>query len=222
MPFHRFRSGEAILILLALSCATGAIAQAPQPAGAAAAGAEASTLPAIANLRPVLNQVNAAVSDLRIARWKAPADVRSSSEQDVASIQRDLNTTLPPLLDQVQAAPPSGPLAPSFAIFRNIDALYDVLLRVTEMATLTGSSSEASRLEDARGALEGARAQLGNSLLASVTAQDAQITQLRAQIAAVPKPPPPPPAKIVVNDGPDSRPVKHRKKKPAAPAPPTQ
>ena len=198
-----------------------AIAQAPQlpESGAGAVPAEVSTGPAITGLRPALNQVSAAVTDLRIGRWKAPEDIRSASEGDVNSIQRDLTVTLPPLLDQAQASSSSGPLAPSFAIFRNIDALYDVLLRITEMANLAGSSVEATRLEDARAALEAARAQLANSLLAAVANQDAQIAQLRARPVPTAKAAAAAPAKIVVDDGPEPA-SKHRKKKPAAPVSP--
>ena len=129
---------------------------------------------------------------------------------------------MPPLLEQAQAAnSASAPLAPSFAVFRNIDALYDVLLRVTEMATLGGSAEDASHLEDARAALEQARSQLANSLLASVASRDAELTQLRARIAEAVKPPPPPaPTTTVINDG--AAPVTPHKKKPKKTSPPPQ
>lgn len=178
----------------------------PAPAPAAA---PISTLPAIQALRPALAQVEDTVLNLRISKWKAPEDVRSSSADDVDSIRRDLSSTLPPLLDQAQAP---GPIAPSFAVFRNIDALYDVLLRVTEMASLAGSPAEAARLEQARATLESARAQLGSSLLQALTAQDTQVTQLRTALANVPKPAAAAPSKTVVEDGATTTPKKHKRK----------
>ena len=95
-------------------------------------------------------------------------------------------------------------LSPAFAVFRNLDALYDVLLRVTETAALAGSESDAGSLEDARAGLEDGRAKLGTWLLQSIGAQDAQIAHLQATVATRPAAAPPPPTKIVVDDGPDS------------------
>jgi hypothetical protein len=200
-----------------------AAASTPATPNPGVAATDPSTAAAIQALRPALDNVSAVVAGLNIARWKAPGDVRSSTQQDVDSIRRDLSSTLPPLLDQAQGP---GALAPSFAVYRNIDALYDVLLRVSEMASLGGSGSEAVHLEDARAGLEAARGQLGNSLLQTISAQDTQIVQLRAEAAraaAQPKPPEAPPSKIVVDDGPAPAPAK-RKKKPATtttPAPTT-
>ena len=68
----------------------------------------------------------------------------------------------------------------SFAVFRNLDALYDVLLRVTETASLAGSGADAGNLEDARAGLENGRAKMGTWLLQSIGAQDAQIARLHA------------------------------------------
>jgi hypothetical protein len=213
---------QTVPIFAVLAAGPGLIAlaaQAPAADGAPAAtppiaATDQSTLPAIQALRPALDNVSTVIAGLSIARWKAPGDVRSSTQQDVNSIQRDLTSTLPPLLDQAQAP---GALAPSFAVYRNIDALYDVLLRVTEMASLAGTAEEATHLEDVRAGLETARGQLGNSLLQSVSAQDTQVVHLREAVAAQvqPKPVEAPPTKIVVDDGPAPKPKPKPKKKPA-------
>jgi hypothetical protein len=113
-------------------------------------------------------------------------------------------------------AQPAGQaaLTPSFAVFRNIDALYDVLLRVSGTAALTASSYDANSLEQARAGLEDARTKLGEWLVQSIGTQDATIVRL--QSAPAPKPEAATaPAKIVVDDGPT--PPKPRKKKPANP-----
>lgn len=216
-----------LLTLLFLGASGPVPAQATQPPGSsgapAAAAAPAPAGSAVGSLRPALANVQAAISDLNIAHWKTSNATRATVQQDVASMQRDLTTTLPALITQAEAAGANGPaaaaaLSPSFAVFRNVDALYDVLLRVAETASLVGPSSDASSLEDARAGLEDGRAKLGTSLLQSIGTQDAQIARL---LAPSPKPvsaPPPPPTKIVVNDGPDA--TKTRKKKPPpTPAP---
>ena len=216
-----------LLTLLFLGGSGAARAQAtPPPAAAqalAAPVAPASTGFAMINLRPALANVQTAITNLNVARWKAPNDIRATTQQDINSMQRDLNTTLPGLMAQADtAASANGPaaLAPAFAVFRNLDALYDVLLRVTETAGLAGSASDASNLEEARAGLEDGRAKLGTWLLQALGAQDAQVVYLQSATAA-PRPPsaaPAAPTKIVVNDGPDT--TKPRKKKPPpTPAP---
>jgi hypothetical protein len=186
-----------------------------QPAQAPSATTAAGVAPAppafqVASLRPALGNVQAAIAELNIAHWKVPSATRDAIQQDVVSMQRDLSTTLPPLLAQADVP---GTLSPSFAVFRNLDALYDVLLRVTETAALAGSSSDANSLEDARAGLEDSRGKLGAWLLQSISAQDAQIARARTTAAPAPAVTPAAPGKIVVNDGPEN--PKPKKKKPA-------
>src|SRR5580704_4180194 len=105
------------------------------PAPAAPAAPQPSAF-AIGDLRPVLANVRTAVSNLNVPRWKASNEIRATTQQDVASIQHDLDEILPGLLTQAEAPPKDGQitLQPYFAVFRNLDALYDVLLRVSGTA----------------------------------------------------------------------------------------
>ncbi|MGC2400812.1 MAG: hypothetical protein WA510_13555 [Acidobacteriaceae bacterium] len=192
-----------------MSASLAALAQAPAAAPPPPAGFDLSTL------RPALNKVQSVIGDLNIARWKVPGATRSAAEEDVASMQRDLGGTLPGLISQVESSGPAV-LSPSFAVFRNVDALYDVLLRVTGTAALANAPADASSLEEARAGLEDARGKLGGWLLQSMGSQDAEIARLKATppapVAA------PQPTKTVIEDGPAN--PKTRKKKPApAPAP---
>ncbi len=204
-----------------------------QPAASASASAAPQATPAVdpttdatgEGLRDALAQVSSAIAGLDIPRWKEPAEVRQTTQSDVDSLERDLNGTLPSLL--AQAAPASaGPgqaaapaLAPDFAVFRNVDALYDVLLRVTQTATLA-RSPDADALEQARAALESARFKLGASLLQSIGQQDAQLARFRAAPPPVVAPvAPPAPKKIVVDDGPAPTKRRKSKKRPAPAAP---
>lgn len=237
---RRLRVGISVIILGAAGAiltAAGPAAMAqvapPEPASPdntpPAAPAVSSMGSAIEGLRPAVAQVGSALSGLRVNRWKGSNDLRNSTQDDVASIQRDLSNALPPLMDQAQASTrPAGPVTPAFALFRNIDALYDVLLRVSETANLLAPAEEAGQLESARAALESARGSLGNALVSSTNAQDLEVARLRAAAVAAPKPEAAAaPAKIVVNDGPTpaATPAKRKKKKPATtqkPAPPAQ
>ena len=136
-------------------------------------------------------------------------------------MQRDLSATLPGLMSTAESAPVtngSPALAPTFAVFRNLDALYDVLLRVSEVANVGAPAVDASSLESARASLESGRGRLGTWLLQAIGTRDAQLAQAAAAAVRPPAAPAAPPSKIVVEDGPVN--PKPRKKKPAAaPAP---
>jgi hypothetical protein len=201
----------ALLTLLIFSGSWSGSGVARAQAAAAAPPAAPSGF-AFASLRPALANVQNTIANLSIARWKAPNETRAAVQQDVASMQRDLNATLPGLIAQAEASGP-GALSPSFAVFRNLDALYDVLLRVTETAALAGSGSDAGSLEDARAGLEDARGKLGTWLLQAIGNQDAQVVHLQAAASSRPAAPPAAPNKIVVDDGPET--PKVHKKKPA-------
>jgi len=164
---------------------------------------------AAAHLRRALDSIN-------VPKWKAPGDVRQTTLSDVDSMQRDVADTLPNLINIALADP--SKVSPAFSVYRNVDALYDVLLRVSETAQLAGSN-DARFLEDQRAALEESRTQLGVALLQSAQVQDAEVAHLRA--TAVAPPPPPPATKTVIDDGPTTKATtKKRTHKPATnPAP---
>jgi hypothetical protein len=153
-------------------------------------------------LRPALAQVSQTLGSLSIKKWKAPNEVRSAADQDVGSIQRDLNGTLAGLLQQADAAPGSVPAA--FAVYRNVDALYDTLLRVVLTANLAAPDNEAAALQSALSSLEGARTSLGESILNSSQAQQTELVRIRTALSKAASAPAPPTKTTVVDDGPAS------------------
>jgi hypothetical protein len=152
------------------------------------------------------------MAGLNISHWKAPGEVRADAQQNVDSIQRDLSGTLPGLLTQADAAPNSVSVV--FPVYSNIDALYDVLLRVSQTANLAAPPSEASDLELSLSRLEAARKQLGDAIVTSAKSNEGELLRLNtaiqkaaaAQAAA-------PPKTTVVNDGPikSTTATKHKK-----------
>ncbi|MGA7522603.1 MAG: hypothetical protein WBW84_08975 [Acidobacteriaceae bacterium] len=185
-----------------------------QPA-AAAAGA-----PTVLSgtLQPALSRVSQAISSIDIGRWKAPKSVKSAAAGDVSSIQGDLSGTLAGLISQAEAAPSSIPS--SFSVYRNVDALYDTLLRVVETADLSAPDEDAMALENALRQLEAARADLGDRILFATQSQQNEVVHLRTLIVRAAAAPPPPVKTIVVDDGPvkkERKEVHHHRatKKPA-------
>lgn len=168
----KYFAAALVLLLAALS-----FGQTPAPAasdGAAAAATPSSVL------RPALSQVQSVTAALNVRKWKAPGSVRKAAQEDVDSIQRDLGTTLPALLAAADAAPGSVP--PNFAVYRNLDALYDVVLRVAQTADLAAPSGEASALASSLQQLEAARSALGQSILQTSQRREAEIVALEAQV----------------------------------------
>ncbi|HZY71923.1 MAG TPA: hypothetical protein VFE22_02310 [Edaphobacter sp.] len=163
---------------------------------------------AIAHLRRTLDAIN-------VPKWKAPGDIRRTTASDVDSMQRDITDTLPALINTALGDP--AKISPAFAVYRNVDALYDVLLRVSETAQLAGAARDADALEEQRSMLENSRSQLGAALLQSSQAQDTEVVRLRTAVVAAA--PPPQPTKTVVDDGPVTK-SKTRKRTTHKPAPP--
>jgi len=170
-------------------------------------------------VQPALADVQSCISGLNIARWKAPNEVRNAAQQNAASIQRDLTNTLPSLLSQVDASP--GVVPPAFSLYRNIDALYDVLLRVYETASLAAPQNELDAVYSALQKLEAARTQLGDAILNASQEREAQLVKLQAalQAAATVQAPATPAKTAVVDDGPATTPPVKKKKKPPAKPP---
>jgi hypothetical protein len=169
-------------------------------------------------LRPALAQVGQSLGGISVRRWKAPGEVKSAADQDVSSIQHDLSGTLATLLSQADAAPGSVPAA--FAVYRNVDALYDTLLRVVLTANLAAPDNEANSLQAALSSLEVARTALGESILNSSQAQQTELVRIRTALSKAAAAPRPPVTTTVVDDGPAAD-TKHKHTTPAKkPTPP--
>jgi hypothetical protein len=209
--------------LAAVACfAPLGMAQSPSEANTAVAnGNEGAALVVLSDsvntVAPVVDHLHQILVGLNPGKWKAPGSMKQMAQSDIDSMQRDVSGVLPDLLEKAKASPRS--IGPAFALYRNIDALYDVLLRVSETATLAGSRTDAGQLEAIRAELENSRTQLGNGLLQASTDQDAQVAQLQTAVKTAAARATPA-RTTVVDDGPQAAPAKatarHRKKKTTA------
>jgi hypothetical protein len=211
---HMFLAQASTLLLLAV-CACSAGAQGAAPAAAA----PPRLVPP--GLRAAASQINQTLADLSIRHWKAPNQVRDVTQEDVDSIQRDFSGTLLGLLDRADAEPDSIPAA--FAVYRNVDALYDTLLRVVLTANLTAPDNEVRSLDSDLNNLEDIRTSLGESILSAAQTQQAEFVRMRSVIAAAAAAAArrPPMKTTVIDDGPIKEPeVKHHHttRKPSKPA----
>lgn len=139
-------------------------------------------------LQPGLDGVRAALREVRVEKWKTSGAVREEMDGDVGSIQRDLDGTLPGLLSVADSAPDSvGKVLPAY---RNVEALYDVLLRVASVARLAAPQAQSVALDGAMADLDIGRRMLGDQLQSSAVAVEKQVVDLQTALKAVPAPAP--------------------------------
>lgn len=136
---------------------------------------------------------------LRIERWKTDKNTKQQALSNVDSIQRNLQGALPEIIGQLRAAPEDLPK--TFKLYRNLDALYDVMGNVVELTGAFGSKEDVQALENDLGTFEGTRKQMAERIENLSTAKEAEIVRLRTDLktaqAAIPAEPP---KKVVVDD----------------------
>jgi len=198
-------------------------AQPPSPAQHSVAGAQpvsadvSASAPA-ARLQPSLDKIQQTLSDLRLERWKR-GTVRDEATGKIGTVLRDLHETLPPLLAEANAAP--GTVSKQLSVSRNLDALYDVLLRIFEAARVAAPAEQISPLDQALAGLHTARLAFDDSLKDSVAALEKQASDLQAMVKAQAAIKCPPPPEAPVCPAPAPAPKPRRKPKPPTPAAPS-
>jgi len=167
-----------VFILTPMASAAGLQSNAAMPTQ------EGMVSPAISeSLRPALEQVGQSVGQIQIDHWKVSKGWKQQLQNDADSISGDLSHQLPGLLQQAQARPTA--LDAQLRLMQNVDALYDVLVRLTLAADLTERKSDAMLLDNALQQLEAARKTAATQLGAVAAEQDRQLTELRARLEAV-------------------------------------
>jgi hypothetical protein len=159
------------------------------------------------------------LTKLRIERWKTDGSTKKQSLADVDSIERNLQSALPEMIQNLRGAPEDLPA--TFKLYRNLDALYSVMGGVVESTGAFGSKDDFQTVSNDLSGFESARKQLAERLENLAASKEQEIVRLRTDLktaqAAVPAEPP---KKIVVDDTQaEKKPVAKKKapvKKPAA------
>jgi hypothetical protein len=196
---------------------------APTPVASSGSGpmVPAATPPAPSGLlQPSLDTVWQTATALKLERWKR-GTVRDETSDNVAEILRDIHTNLPPLLNAADSAPET--ISKEFPVARNIDALYDVLLRVYEAARVSAPPEQITQVQQALASLKNARIALDDRLQESAASMEQKVSELQSTVkaqAAVKCPvTPPPAAPACVAPAPAKKPVKKKPNPPATNGP---
>jgi hypothetical protein len=170
----------------------------------------------VTQLNGLLGQLEAAakatqadLAKLRIERWKTDSSTKKQMVGDVESVQRNLQNALPEMIAQLRNSAEDMPA--TFKLYRNLDALYDVLGGVVESTGAFGPKDDFQALSNDLSNFEGTRKQLADRVNNLATSKEQEI-------------PVAPPKKTVVDDTePAKKPVVKKKpaaKKPASTTPP--
>ena len=175
----------------------------------------------LAQLEASSKSTQADLTNLRIERWKTDSKSKKEMLANVDSIQRNLQGALPEIIGQLRSQPEDLPT--SFKLYRNLDALYDVVGSVVEGTGAFGSKDDFQSLSNDLSSFEGTRKQLAQRIETLSSAKEAEIVRLRTDLkAAQAAIPAAPPKKIVVDDNePAKKPAVKKKKPVVKPATPT-
>jgi len=210
-----------LLLCTLLLCAAAMGQSGPAPTATATNQGQAVSYASVTQLNGLLSQLEASSKEtqadlvrLRIERWKTDNGSKKQALGWVDSIQRNLQGALPEMITQLRTAPEDLPA--TFKLYRNLDALYEVMSSVVEDTGAFGAKDDVQALSNDLNTFEGTRKQLAQRIDSLSSAKEAEIVRLRGDLktaqAAIPAPPP----KITVVDdnAPPKKPVV--KKKPAA------
>lgn len=180
----QMRTFHMAVLVTAIACFPfGSIAQQPAPNQTAASAQPApapETQKPSAILQPSLDGVKSAISSLNLDKWKR-GSVRSEAETNIASIMRDMQDRLPGLLSDADAAPAT--ISKTLPVSRNVDALYDVFLRVVDAARISAPGDQVQVLQQAQSGLEHSRSALDAQLQALAADQEKRVGSLQATLA---------------------------------------
>ncbi len=132
-------------------------------------------------LRPSLDDVQQTLTAMKLDRWKR-GTVRTEAGDRIAQILRDIHDTLPSLLTTADAAPEA--VSKQLPVSRNIDALYDVLLRVYEAARVSAPDDQIMILDKSLAGLNKARLAFDDGLQDSATSTEKQVSELQTKVKA--------------------------------------
>ena len=201
----------------------------PAPSAAPANGGQPQqpvSYASVTQLNGLLSQLEAASKEtqsdlvrLRIEKWKADGSYKKQSLGNVDSIQRNLQGALPEIITQLRNAPEDLPA--TFKLYRELDALYDVLGSIAEGTGAFGSKDDFQSVSNDLTGFESARKQLAERIENLASAKEAEITRLSAALKTAQAAAAEPPKKILVDDTePPKKPASKKKttKKPASDA----
>lgn len=179
----------------------------PQPvASVSAASPELDEL--LQQTEKLASDIDLDLGKLKVGRWRADSASKRQAEGNIDSLQRNLTAALPQFISAVRTAPRDT--AANFRLYRNLNALTDVLNSVTESAGAFGPRDQFENLNEDFNHLDSLRTAMGRRVEALADAQTLELARLRQQLHANPQSIP---GKVVVDDNAPATKSKSSRKK---------
>src|SRR5260370_21154619 len=121
---------------------------------------------------------------LRLEKWKTGGSSKKQVLGNVDSIERNLQSALPEMIAQLRNAPEDLPA--TFKLYRNLDALYDVMGSVVESVGAFGPKNDFQSLSNDLNSFEGTRRQLAERLANLAASKEQGMCRFATEL----KPPP--------------------------------
>src|SRR5579872_687094 len=167
-------------------------------------------------LQQTAQATNAGLSHLRVDKWKADGDAKAATQERVDSLVRNLTSALPTLIQETRKNPTD--IGVVFKLYRNLNALYDVLNSVAEATGALGPKQDADTLAAQTAAFQNEQRAVADYLEKLTVDTQKELVRYRTQ----PRPAVTP-NKIVIDDSATTKPTpKKVRKKASATATPAQ
>jgi hypothetical protein len=214
MKLTSLRTIFASTFLLCAATALGQSGPAPQSGEPVSYASVTQLNGVLAQLEATSKSTQADLVKLRVEHWKTSTASKKETLSKIDSIQRNLQGTLLDVISQLRASPEDLPS--TFKLYRNLDALCDVVGSVAEDTGAFGTKDELQSMSNDLSGFDGTRKQMAQRMETLSSSKEAEIVRLRTDLktaqAAIPAAPP---KKIVVDDNaPAKKPAV--KKKPVA------
>jgi hypothetical protein len=141
---------------------------------------QTTILPEIDKLEAAASQLSLDLGKLHIEKWKASSTAKSEAQANAGSVQRNLTAALPGLIGAVRSEPDD--LNAQFKLYRNLNALCDVVNSLTDETRAFGPAADFEALAQQSQLLTGVRRNLGESLEQQTEATQQELKQARIQI----------------------------------------
>jgi hypothetical protein len=216
----------AIAIVVVALTSVGVTQNTAAPAPPAAAASPSVTVPTptangmpavlaadLDRLQSAASRAHSEIAQMRIEKWKTDSASKQQAQANAESLQRNLTSALPGLIDNFRAAPQD--LGAGFKLYRNLNALYDVFASFTESAGAFGPKGDYEALVPPLDVIDSVRRDLGDDLESLTVSNQTELNQLRTQLRTLQQAavaPPPPPKKVIVDDTEPTKKTTHKKK----------
>ena len=166
----------------------------------------------LAKIDQTSQSASADIARMRIDKWKADSRDKQQAQANADSITRNVTEALPGMVGAVRTNPQD--FAATFKLYRNLNALYDVMKTLTEASAAFNAKQDYQTLAPHTDSIDSYRRSLADYMESLAASKDAELVRLRSQAKAQAAAPP---KKTIIDDN-EPAPKKNIKKKTSKPA----